>query len=330
MQVIHLLFATCPEGHIVVTTGSRHAHEGLGHEARDVSHLASHLRAYLPVSGEPIARSQSVVEGEVELQLPRRILVIALNHVEPHGLGVFDGLHEGRAQLLELIDVVAIRLGDATVRPAILAAFQPHHLGLGTVAQVQTLVLLLEGVVENAQVAAAIRGQMAAGILPLLTIAKAGAENSGDALVPGKLTEGFRIGNAHQLRGLGSVTDVAAVAVQVQVCRRAIDQLKPALGDAFPMIRGYALADDTPGNRDELIVNVGDAELVDLLAHLPDEIVSSRRTDMGFQIGHFFSSCRRSSASALFQFLPGRFPGCVVAQLQGNGLLDTGCNFPSA
>ncbi len=72
--------------------------------------LARHLGADLTVGCEPIAVPQHVVEHPVELELAGGVLVIALDHVETHGACVFQHLHEHRAQALELVYVVAVRL----------------------------------------------------------------------------------------------------------------------------------------------------------------------------------------------------------------------------
>ena len=106
---------------LCVATVRGDPHEGLRHEAGDVAHLAADLGADLTISGQAIAGPQRVVEGEVQLQLTRRVLVVALDHVETHGLAVLDDLHEGRAQLLELVDVIAVRLRDAAGRAPVLA-----------------------------------------------------------------------------------------------------------------------------------------------------------------------------------------------------------------
>src|SRR5690606_40045066 len=62
--------------------------------------------------------------------------------------------------------------------------------------------------VDDAQVAAAIRGQVPSRVDLLLAVPEAGAEDPRDALVPGQLHEGFRIGDADQLGGFRPVADV--------------------------------------------------------------------------------------------------------------------------
>jgi len=146
--------------------------------------LARDLGANLTIGGETVGGPERIVEHEVELQLAGRVLMIALDHVEPHRLGILDHLHEDRPELLELVDVVAVGLGHAAVGAAVSAALEPHHLGLGAVAHLHP-VLGLELVVRDPQVAAAVRGQVPAGILALLPVAEAGAEDARDALVPG-------------------------------------------------------------------------------------------------------------------------------------------------
>ena len=127
---------------------------------------------------------------------------------------------------------------------------------------------------------------MPTGILLLLAVAKAGAEHPCKPLVPGQLHEGLRIGNADQLRGLGAVADIIFVTIDVQIGGRAVDQLETALGHCLPMIGRNALADDAPRYRDELAVDVLDAQLVDFFPHSLDEIAAPRCIYMGFQISH--------------------------------------------
>jgi hypothetical protein len=56
--------------------------------------------------------------------------MIPLDHVEAHLPAVFDYAHIDRAQALELVDVVAIRIGIAAVWLTALVLLQPHHLRL--------------------------------------------------------------------------------------------------------------------------------------------------------------------------------------------------------
>ncbi len=307
-QAVDAFLAALPKRDVGVAAVGRHPHEGLGHEAGDEVVLARDLGADLAVGREAIAGAQAVVEGEVELELPRGVLVVPLDHVEPHEARVLDDLQEHRAQRLELIDVVAVGLGEAAGGLAVLAAFQPHHLGLHAVAQVQPVVLFLELVVDAAKIAAAVRGQIRARIFNLLAVPEAGAVHAGHALVPRKLAEGFRIGDANELGRLRAVTDVVAVAINKQISGGAIDQLESPLGGALPVIRGNTLADDASGNGNELVVDVVDTERVDLLAHFLDQRRAPRPVHVGFEIGIGFPG---GAFFRGFLFPPRLFCSCI-------------------
>ena len=56
------------------------------------------------------------VEAEVQLDLARRVLVVALDHVEAERLTVLDDLVDDRLELGELVDVVAVGLRHALDR----------------------------------------------------------------------------------------------------------------------------------------------------------------------------------------------------------------------
>ena len=68
------------------------------------------------------------------------------------------------------------------------------------------------------------------GIDILLPIAETGAEDARDSLVPGKLHECLRIGNADEFGRLRPVADILPVAIDEEVRRRAVDELESALG----------------------------------------------------------------------------------------------------
>ena len=67
-----------------------HAHERLRHEAREGAELPADLLADLAERGEIVGRPLGPVEAEVELDLAGRVLVVALDHVEPELLAVLD------------------------------------------------------------------------------------------------------------------------------------------------------------------------------------------------------------------------------------------------
>src|SRR5262245_22168365 len=123
---------------------------------------------------------------------------------------------------------------------------------------------------------------MPAGIHLFLAVPEAGAEDARDALVPRQLYEGFRIRNPDQLRSLGTVADVVLVPVDEQVGGRAVDQLESTLGDGLPVIRRDPLADDPSGHGHELVVDVGDAELLDLRTYFADELGAAGLLDVRF------------------------------------------------
>ena len=74
-----------PERDVVVAPIGRDTHERLGHEAGEQAELTPDLFADLPVGRETVGRILGRAEGEVELQLAGRVLVVALDHVQPHG-----------------------------------------------------------------------------------------------------------------------------------------------------------------------------------------------------------------------------------------------------
>ncbi len=259
----HVLVAL-PERDVVVTAVRRHVHERLGHEAGERPQLAAHLAADLPVGGEPVGGQLGPVELPVQLELARGVLVIALDHVQAHRPAVLHHLVDQRLELGELVDVVAVRLGLALDRRrAVRVELEPHHLWLGAHPQVQPG-LGLERLVDPVQVAAAVRGQVAAGIHLLFPVPEQGAEDPGGLRIPGQLAERVHVRQPDELGRLRPVPDVLAVAVDEQVGRGAVDQLEAALGDPLPVVGGNALAHDPPGDRDELIVDVADALGVDL------------------------------------------------------------------
>ena len=78
--------------------------------------LAADGGADLPVGGDVVGGAQRAVEAEVQLELPGRVLVVAVAHVEAELLAVVDHVEQHRTELLELVDVVAVGLGHALRR----------------------------------------------------------------------------------------------------------------------------------------------------------------------------------------------------------------------
>src|SRR5215472_15781320 len=148
---------------------------------------------------------------------------------------------------------------------------------------------------------------MPAGIDLLLAVAEAGAEDAGDALVPGQLDEGLGVGNADQLGGLRAIADIVLVAVDEEIGGRAIDQLEAPLGDALPMIGRHALADDATRDGNELVVDVLDPQLLDLLPDLLHQLFAAFGVNMNFQVGHvlpLFSVFSLSSLRSIDRSVP--------------------------
>ena len=153
------------------------------------SALATDLLADLPVGREVVGRPLGAVEVEVELDLARRVLVVAVDHVEAHLLAVLDHPVDDRLELGKLVDVVAVGLREARDGWLPVAVeLEPHHLGLGAGPEVEPR-LGLELRLDPLQVAAAVGGEEGAGVLPLLAVAEAEAPDAGDLRVPGERHE---------------------------------------------------------------------------------------------------------------------------------------------
>ena len=111
---------------VVVVAVGRHAGERLGHEGRQQVVLAADRGAHLAVGGDVVGGAQRPVEAEVQLELAGGVLVVAVAHVEAERLAVLDDVEQHRTQLLELVDVVAVGLGDALRALVALAACCSH------------------------------------------------------------------------------------------------------------------------------------------------------------------------------------------------------------
>ena len=157
----------------------------------------------------------------------------------------------------------------------------------------QALVLFLELFVDDAEVAAAIRAQMTARILALFAVPEAGAEDACDALVPGQLHEGLRVGQADQLRRFRAIADIVLAAIDEEIGGRPVDELEALFRNCFPMVGGNALADNAAGDRNELIVDVFDTECVDLGAYLFDEFFAPFLCDVCLKVSHLTLSLLR-------------------------------------
>ena len=207
---------------VVVVAVGRDAGERLGHERRQQVVLAPDGGAHLAVGGDVVGRAQRPVEAEVQLELAGRVLVVAVAHVEAERLAVLDDVEQHRAELLELVDVVAVGLGDALGHLAVRGRLQPHHLGLDP-DQELVAELLLELVGDPLEVLARVGVEQLAG-LGVVAV----AVDARDALVPRQHRERVEVGDRRELGLLGAEADVVAVAVGEQVRGRAVDELVAA------------------------------------------------------------------------------------------------------
>ncbi len=246
--------------------------------------LAADLAADLAERGEVVGGLLRAVEVEVQLDLTGSVLVVALDHVQAHRLAVLDHLVDDRLELGELVDVVAVRLRHACdVGRAVLLQLQPHHLRLGSGAEMEAG-LLLEGRLDLAQVRATVGREERSGALALLPVAEARAPDAGNLRVPRQGLERLRLGDADELGRLGPVADVVAVPVGEQVRGRAVDELEALLGHPLPVRSRHALAHDPAGHRGELVVDVGDALGVDAPTDVGHECVPTFRLDEALEI----------------------------------------------
>ena len=157
--------------------------------------------------------------------------------------------------------------------------------------------VLLELLVDAAEIAAGVGGQEGAGLDALLAVAEQRAPEPRHPLVPRELHEGLGLWDADQLGRLRPVAEIVAAPVDEEVHGGAVDELEALLGDRFPMVGRNALAHDAAGDRHELQIEIFDAELVDLLANFGDELLAARRIDETLNV----SGCG-----------PARLCGCLV------------------
>ena len=235
-----------PQRDVVVAAVGRHAHERLGHEAREHVQLAPDLLADLAEGGEVVGGLLGAVEVEVQLDLARRVLVVALDHVEAHRLAVLDHLVDDRLELLRTgrcgSSRAWLRPGRrACRRPSSSATSSParcRRAGAGRCAP-RTSAWIRLRLLRQSEV------RKAPGVLLVFTAAEAGAPHARHLLVPGQHLEGVRLGDADQLPGLRAVADVLAVAVGEEVGGGAVHELEALLaidsqcgaGTPLPMIR---------------------------------------------------------------------------------------------
>ena len=240
----------------MVATVCGHAHEWLRHETRERAELTANLFADLAVGTEAICGQFGAVEVEVEFELTRSVLMVALDHVETHGLSVLDDPVDERLKFCELIDVVAVRLRKTLDgRLSVGVGLEPHHFGFAAGSKVQAM-LGLELGVNPLEVSAAIRGQKRSAVHLLFASAEESTKHARCLVVPRQAHEGLDLGDADQFLRLGSVADVVTVAIDEQVCGRSVDELEALAGDRSEVLCRDAFAHDSAGDRDELAIEV--------------------------------------------------------------------------
>ena len=233
--------------------------------------LAPDRGAHLTVGREVVGGPYRPVEAEVQLELARRVLVVAVAHVEAESLAPVDDVEQHRTELLELVDVVAVRLGDALGQLAVLGLLQPHRLGLDP-DQELVAELLLELVRDPLEVLAAVGVEQVTG-LGVVAV----AVHPRDPLVPRQHRERVEIRHRRKLGLLGSEPDVVAEAIGEQVRGGAVDELVALLRDLREERRHDALAHHPAGDRHLLEEHVLDALGLDPLGDLLDLLPPSGR-----------------------------------------------------
>src|SRR5215207_674992 len=247
------------EGEVMVMAVRRDARERLRHERREEAVLAAHRGAYLAVGRDVVGGPNRAVEAEVEFELAGSVLVVAVGHVEAERLAVFDDVEEHRTELLELMDVVAVGLGHALGRRAVLRLLEPHHLGLDADQE-----LVAELLLELSDDALQVLPRVGVEELSRLRVV-AIAEHTRDTRVPWKLSERGEVRHGRELGLLGAEADVVAGAVDEEIGGGAVDELIALLRDLREEGGDNALPHDASRYRDLLEEDVLDALRLDLL-----------------------------------------------------------------
>ena len=232
--------------------------------------LAPDRGTHLAVRRDVVGGPNRPVETEVQLELARRVLVVAVAHVEAEPLAPVDHVEQHRTELLELVDVVAVGLGDALELGAVLGLLEPHRLGLDP-DQELVAELLLEVVRDALEVLAAIGVEQLTG-LGVVAV----AVHASDAVVPRQHRERVEVRDGRELGLLGAEADVVAQAIGEQVGGRAVHELVALLGHLREERRHDTLAHHPPGDRHLLEEHVLDALGLDPLGDLLDLLPPAR------------------------------------------------------
>jgi hypothetical protein len=162
---------------------------------------------------------------------------------------------------------------------------QPEHFRLEPDPQVQSIVRLAEFGVEALEVSARVVLVVLAGETRVLEAVVERAEDAGDTLVPGELAEGVRVGQRDALHRVGIEPDQVAAKVRRHVGDAAHPRLHALARLHLPVPGRSGLAHHTAGDRDVLVVDVLDAERVDLLSHPLDHVHASLLGDVAMKVG---------------------------------------------
>ena len=169
---------------------------------------------------------------------PGRVLVVALDHVEPERLPVLDHLVDDRLQLAELVDVVAVRLRDALMS-GVPSSFSFSHIISGSVpARRCSPVACSNSRLDPLQVAAAVGGEEASRGSRAPRGCGSRCTRRARPCDPRAAPRRCRApGMPDELGRLGAVADVVAVPVGEEVRGRAVDELEALRGHALPVRR---------------------------------------------------------------------------------------------
>jgi hypothetical protein len=74
---------------------------------------------------------------------------------------------------------------------------------------------------------------------------------------------------------LGAIAEILAAAIHEEIDRRAINKLKAAVGDIFPVIRRDAFTHNAAGDGHELQIQIFDTQFVDAAPYLFDQIAAT-------------------------------------------------------
>ena len=196
--------------------------------------------------------------------------MVALDDVDAHGDGVIVDPEPDVRELLELVDMIGVWLRGAEIGLIAVAGLQPQHLRLAADAHVHAAMVGAELILHAFQVAAGVAVEELFRMFGILAAPEHGAEDPPHALVPGQLAESFRVRHGQEFGRVGRKPDQVAVPVGEDVGDAAEPGLQPLLRGVLPVPGRDRLAHDATGDRDVLVVDVVDTQLVDLFAHRRD------------------------------------------------------------